>query len=271
MTISPVITTIYNAIFKTKTRKAWDDFAQVKIDEYRKKGVSELDAKSELRYYNLLLADYAELLGRKNFSGFKVLEPGSGMGLLTIFMAKYGAKGWVLDRSEKWIAYAKILGRLMKKQGSFEGQMKYLTIDFLDEKFLNKHFGFFDIVHNEGVIEHGTIGFATNFVKKMAVVTKEEGKVIVAVPNFFSPDAIAIFGSYRKMDEIYYNRRMLKKVLINAGLYDVKVITSAYSFPHWLYPSLNNISPGTEKIFGRMGFGFLHIGIGTKRRRTPKR
>ena len=108
----------------------------------------------------------------------KILEAGSGTGRFCIeFAKKYPDSKIVgIDSSPSAVSLA-------KKGAKLRGikNVRFIKADIFKLPFPNNYF---DVVFNEGVIEH-----FHNFedaLDEMIRVTKKHGKVIVAVPNWFS-------------------------------------------------------------------------------------
>ncbi len=106
--------------------------------------------------------------------GRKVLEPGSGHGLVSLGLAKRGAEVSLLDISGPALT-------LSKACFMFEGfhpetfEASILEMPMEDDTY--------DVTWNAGVIEHFDEADQVRAVSEMLRVTRPEGKVIVMVPS----------------------------------------------------------------------------------------
>lgn len=96
---------------------------------------------------------------------------------------------------------------------------------------------------------------------------KENGYVIVAVPNFFSPDLIHLWSKYGKGNEVFYSKGKMRSLLTNSGLLDVQVATSSFCYPSFMPSSITKFESVESFLGEHMGLGFLVIGSGRKFRR----
>ena len=268
---SVFFTNLANKVFGAEEpHNLWSKMGVEKLEEYSRTGKTDLDSKSLKVYYSSMLYEINRLIGINlsngtagKLGGMKVLEAGCGTGLLTIEMAAHGARGCLMDEDQPWHKYSKILGEKARERPGFAGDLTYVNSNMFDPEFLRQNERAFDVVHNEGVIEHYTPQNAVGMVEHMSLLAKRGGHVIVGVPNFLSPNMFALWLKNGKLDEIYYDERMLRYVLEGAGLRNVKVVTSELAFPHWLSPRLAKPLSRLEKFVGReLRFGFLHLGVG---------
>jgi len=251
---------IFNARNEIEEEQFWKKIYKTKL-ELSKKGITDLEDWLEMRYYNKLIKLVKEELNIDTFHGLKILELGSGSGLLSLLMAKEGASVILVDKLKEATEYSSILLSKLKVN-RFEGRVKIINSDMFS---LNLSLNNFDIVHNYGVIEHFSYNKIIKIVRLMKNYSKKEGFVIISVPNYFSPDTIFLWRKYRKGTEKYYSKSELKRLLEKIGLKKIKVITSTsvypYFFPRWFVEKTNFI----ENFLGKkIGLGFLHIGVGKK-------
>lgn len=120
---------------------------------------------------------------------------------------------------------------------------------------------YFDLVFNEGVIEHYRLNDSPNYIdalKEMIRVTKKGGKVIVAVPNWYNfPHTLYkwILGKLHKNFIYGYEKSFksseLSNLFLSAGLSQIDI--------SGFYPS-----HGFYRLSGkRLGKGFYWLGRGS--------
>lgn len=125
----------------------------------------------------------------KNFKNFithkdtLILETGFGTGRLCCLLAKEYPKARIIgiDTSSDSFKVAQKVKNFLKIKNVFFKKGNLFTIPFKNDLF--------DVVFNEGVIEHFPLNNENNYnnaIKEMIRVTKEEGKIIVAVPNWYN-------------------------------------------------------------------------------------
>lgn len=251
-----MINLIFNIIFQKHENDIafWRQLWSRKIELFNKTGMTDWDSFSSQRYYQILLSDLTTYLDFDS-KNKKVLEMGAGTGILSLLMAAKGAEVYLVDILPEAIVYMKILENKLKKElPFFLGSVKYITKDF--NSLTNKDFPYhyFDLVHNMGVIEEYSSDEVVIILSKMRKYTHSKGITLVGVPNFFNPYLIKIWSKYGKGNEIFYTKRLLRKVLLKAGLVNVKVINSSYVYPFKRFTKL-------ERWLGRHGLGFLKIAI----------
>jgi SAM-dependent methyltransferase len=105
--------------------------------------------------------------------GKKVLEEGSGTGLVSLDLAGHGATVFVLDKSGEALAFS---GRDFAKAGvdHLASQASIVDLPFADDSF--------DVTWSGGVIEHFKKDEQTKILKEMLRVTRPEGTVVVIAP-----------------------------------------------------------------------------------------
>lgn len=117
---------------------------------------------------------------------------------------------------------------------------------------------YFDIVFNEGVIEHYNMDSRPNYVDavcEMIRVTKEEGKIIVAVPDWFNFPHTLYKWALKKLNKkfIYgyeksFKHSELVKLFSELGLKEIEI--SGFYPSHGFY----RLSGGSfHKIFYHLG------------------
>ena len=251
-------------IMYKRRKMSFEKLAEIKLYKaHYQHQIDELDDIYEVRYYYSLLNDFKSLLKIRKFDRYKILEIGCGSGMLSILMAKEGANVWLIDKDEKWLEYSRLIVNSIKE--NILGNIYYIKADILNnDTFLSDYNSYFDIVHSEGLIEHYPYDVAVEILKNMKKLSVPRGKVIVGVPNFFSPDCIYLFTKYGMIGELYYSRKMLKKIMMKAGFFDVQMVSSSYIFPSIIYKHQENpLFKLSEKILKRFELGFLHLGLGT--------
>lgn len=251
-----MINLIFNFLFQKHKDDLvfWKQLWKTKIELYKRTGKTDWDNYSSRRYYKMLLEDIENEVGIE-IKNKKILEMGAGSGLLSLLMAAKGAEVYLVDILPEAIEYMKILERRLRDLlPIFSGSVKFIISDFNKISKKDVPYAYFDLVHNAGVIEECNIDKAVSIVVQMKNYVKQDGNIIVAVPNFFNPYLIKIWLQYGKGTEIFYTKFRLKEVLFKAGYSNIKVFISSY-----IYPFKKNTK--LEYLFGRWGFGFLKIAI----------
>lgn len=268
-TMESFINFIYNHLFHAridnkKEGQFFENFIQTKIKKMKQERESDLDDFIEKRYYKKLLRQIKNLLDIESFKGYKILEMGSGTGLLSLYMGREGAEVTLLDSSKSALIYSSMLYQAMKRTDKFSGKVKFVHRSFLSQSFLLDEK--FDIVHNSGVIEHYNFTTAINIVKKMQEKVKNNGYVIVCVPNYFCPNLIFTWLKYQKGTEQFYGKNRLKEIIEKAYLDFEKVETSTFVYPDWVPRFIIKKFQKLEDFLGKVfNMGFLYIGIGKKK------
>jgi SAM-dependent methyltransferase len=105
--------------------------------------------------------------------GKRILETGSGSGLVSLELAKRGADIYLLDLYAEALSYSSsAFGR--EGQSGTSVQASILDMPFTDS--------YFDITWSGGVIEHFEAPDQVRILDEMLRVTRPEGKVIVIAP-----------------------------------------------------------------------------------------
>jgi SAM-dependent methyltransferase len=103
-----------------------------------------------------------------------ILEPGSGTGLISLELAKRGARVFLLDLSPEAVNFSRdVFAR--EKAGQDSVQASILDLPFKDDAF--------DITWNGGVVEHFEKDQQIQILKEMLRVTKPGGIAIIIVPS----------------------------------------------------------------------------------------
>jgi SAM-dependent methyltransferase len=106
--------------------------------------------------------------------GKRILEVGSGSGLVSLALAKRGAAVTLCDISPEAVRFSKaVFARAGTSETTVQGSM--LALPFEDDAF--------DVTWNAGVIEHFHEQDQIRGVREMLRVTRPNGRVIVAVPS----------------------------------------------------------------------------------------
>lgn len=267
--IDSFINFIYDHLFQARFNNReeayfFENFIQEKIKKMNHKEESDLNDFIEKRYYQKLLMQTKNLLSINSFKGYKILELGSGTGLLSLYMAKEGAEVTLLDSSESALTYSSMLYREMRAINTFLGKVRFVNKSFLSSNFLlDKDF---DIVHNSGVIEHYDFNTAVNIVKKMKEKAKTNGYVIVCVPNYFCPNLIFTWLKYKKGTERFYSKKKLEEIIKQANLELKEIKSSTFVYPDWTPRLVVKNFQKLENFLGEsLNMGFLYIGVSKKK------
>jgi 2-polyprenyl-3-methyl-5-hydroxy-6-metoxy-1,4-benzoquinol methylase len=106
--------------------------------------------------------------------GKRILEPGSGTGLVSLELARRGADVTLFDLSPEAVRLSKgLFQRQQTRETTVQGTI--LSLPFRDNTF--------DVTWNGGVIEHFEKPDQVEILREMLRVTKPDGKVIVIVPS----------------------------------------------------------------------------------------
>jgi len=247
-----VIDKIYDYIFNAKSRheewKNWHDrttesIKKIKNDNEKPKELSDPDEK---RYY-ALLGNFIVNNIPKNTK--KIIEIGSGSGTLSVLLKERFPKSkvYLLDNSEVAIEYSRLIN---KEAVLILGNATSIPLKCNS----------FDFAYSVGLIEHFDDYTINKMLRETNRILKEGGYFYLAVPNFFSPDIISIWGKNGKGSEKYISKNRLKKYAEDAGFKVVRVGYSDYVnnfFTRHPYPKI-------EKIIGINGFGFLNYVLSRK-------
>jgi ubiquinone/menaquinone biosynthesis C-methylase UbiE len=106
--------------------------------------------------------------------GKRILEEGSGTGLVSLDLARSGSTIFLLDKSEEALALSRI------NFGRAGADFLAVQASILDLPFGNESF---DIVWSGGVIEHFKEEEQVRILKEMLRVSTPEGRVIVIAPS----------------------------------------------------------------------------------------
>lgn len=173
---------------------------------------------------------FVRILKRKAglIPGLSLLDAGCATGQLGLSAAVYGgARVTLLDYSEEALNFAMMVAQELQSRG------KNLTVTFvrgnLESLDLQEEF---DIVTNEGVIEHWfTFEERLHVLGEMVKVTKPGGRVIVWVPNIHNPLYRRWIQGHAEVPERAFSIDELKTLFTAAGLRGVDI------FPDRAYQS----------------------------------
>lgn len=148
----------------------------------------------------------------------EILEAGCGEGIISARLAKKGYKVTLLDISKQALHEAK---NNIKK---FTGKNNSKNVNYVEGDIFKLPFdkNKFDIVWNQGVLEHFTE--PEKAIEQMYRVTKPMGRVAVLVPYIYSPlhlyDILLRKLNLERFwpfeDQIFYSKKLLAKQLNNA-------------------------------------------------------
>ncbi|HVP58122.1 MAG TPA: methyltransferase domain-containing protein [bacterium] len=106
--------------------------------------------------------------------GKRILEVGSGTGLVSLALAKRGAAVTLCDISPEAVRFSKaVFARAGVSETTIQGSMLDLPLE-------NDSF---DVTWNAGVVEHFEEADQIKGVTEMLRVTRPEGRVVIAVPS----------------------------------------------------------------------------------------
>ncbi|ACL75412.1 class I SAM-dependent methyltransferase [Ruminiclostridium cellulolyticum] len=235
----------------------WNRLWQKSIDYYKEKGIPEEIESLWWKYlYDEMLEHYIELLGTINNK--TICELGCGSGYSSIMMATKGAKVTLVDYAPLSSVYSKHICQYMNIDTD---KINFITDDAFSKDL---DIGQFDVVWNCGVIEHYKWDEAVELIKIMAKHATKGGKVMVTLPNLLSPEFIYLTVTVGKGSEKYYSYRMLKKIMQEAGLSNVKVQAINYWLPSNMSASFSNKLREVKFFRHFKGLCWLFTGIGEK-------
>lgn len=147
---------------------------------------------------NIPQQEFAEYLNNiiKNWEYDSCIEVGCEMAT-TSFLLNCKRK-YLLDFNEHIIDLLKLVG----KEKGFEDTVP-VHGDMFHMPFEN---GMFDMSFNAGVIEHYSYEYVIEALKEMARVTKDDGRIVVAVPNHFSYVYRLAYLIGKKLDDLNIKR-----------------------------------------------------------------
>ena len=233
----------------------WDRHWEKSITYFKKHG-SPLEIK-ELWWKNLydeMTLHYSKLLN--GLENKYICELGCGSGYSSLLMAKQGAKVTLVDFSLKAKSYSKMLIDYLNIPNE---NINFITVDIFNMKN-NK---IYDVVWNCGVIEHCGWNDAVNMIKKMKSNVKPGGSVIVTLPNLLSPQLLYKMIEEGKGSENYFSHRLLRKLMIEAGLCNVRTEAINYWVPSFLHSDYANKARNMNicKYFKSLAWLFSGIGM----------
>ena len=184
-------------------------------DKYYKKDKTSVNIIEKINksYFSVVFEHYFEQYAPK-IKNTKILEAACGSGLMSSRLSKKGANTYLLDFSTYALKDAN--KNFKNKNQVFLGtKADIMNMPFKDNSF--------DIVWNQGVIEH--FDNPDKIVKEMLRVTKKEGIVIIFVPAYLSPLHIIynILLATKTINlwpfdlQTFFKTKELKKIAKNMG------------------------------------------------------
>ncbi|RLG21347.1 hypothetical protein DRN74_02170 [Candidatus Micrarchaeota archaeon] len=204
----------------------------------------------------------------------KVIEAGCGPGKLSVAFALLGYDVTAMDYNEQMLRNAEHLKDMAEKL--FNKKLRFTTLKD-DLERLKIRSGTYDIVFNEGVVEHWLKKEdRINVIKEMVRITKRKGVVSITVPNGGHPLMRLWYKrakSYTNAPPMtFYTSKKLRKEMEMAGLVDIEtdgisIGRSIGQWPDWFI--LKKLGAGLDKIIPsnkalRERFGVSIYGIGRK-------
>lgn len=234
----------------------WDRHWDRQREDFRQHGVP-LETRDAWwkNLYDEMADHYEHALD--GVAGKRICELGAGSGFASLLLAKRGATITLVDFSPNSHAYAKELASyysVPRERVAFQLQDMLSAAVPTDRA---------DVVWNCGVIEHYAWPDAVRMVRTMAAHAKPGGTVMVTLPNLLSPELIYRMCAEGKGTEIFFSHRMLRRLMEEAGLQNVRVAPINYWVPSFLPHAWANRM--RRSSFGRRlaGLCWLFNGIGT--------
>jgi 2-polyprenyl-6-hydroxyphenyl methylase / 3-demethylubiquinone-9 3-methyltransferase len=240
------------------------------IEKDPKKFIKKYNSKYQTLYYRKKLQEVLKLIDF-SLKGKKVLDIGCCGGYLSLILSKKGAIVTGIDSSKYAINAAEYNAKINKINNCQFINENFNKIE-LSEKY--------DLIIAKDVIEH--IQEDEKFLKKISLLLKENGKLIITTQNSFSFNYI-FEGMIRKIlgqkkwigwDSTHvrwYNFLKLQKKFEKANL-KIKNYSGSYFFPYQIIKLITKKEPknksytligdyfGNKKPFNVMGWSISAIG-----------
>jgi 2-polyprenyl-3-methyl-5-hydroxy-6-metoxy-1,4-benzoquinol methylase len=228
----------------------WNFYWKDRIDYISKKGIPwEFNGKWQNNLYFKQLQAFNALSG--DVKNKKILEAGSGSGLISIQQVERGAEVYLTDITTSSLNYAKAIHSYLK----IENPIHPYCSDSFNLCFDDNSF---DIVWNNGVIEH--YDNPDKMISEMKRVVKPNGKIILAVPNLLNPEMLYITFKRGRGTERYYTQSSLKNLMLFSNLDDVKSKSACSVIPSFLPEWTQNYLRKYENKFPSLGLLFYVSG-----------
>ena len=203
-----------------------------------------------------------------------LLDAGCASGQLGFAAAVYGGcHVTLMDYSQEALRFAQAVERELRKRG------KQLKVAFMQDNLESLSIvDEFDIVANEGVLEHWlSWEERLHVLNQMVKITKPGGTVVIWVPNVHNSLYQQWIKTNIEVPERAFSMEELRKLFISVGLEAVRVlpVTAYKSFVH--YTSLSNVkwlagilwlmeSALPERVLRPylVRFGYELVGMGSK-------
>jgi len=166
-----------------------------------------------------------------------ILEAGCGTGRLCCLLAK--------NFPDSKVTGIDVSPNSRKIANSLKEYLKILNVSFEIENLFQISYpnDYFDVVFNEGVIEHYSFNNKPNYIdaaREMIRVTKKGGKIIIAVPNWYNfPHTLHKWALNKLGKRLIYGYEKsfkyleLKKIFSDLGLEEIEV--SGFYLSHGFY------------------------------------
>lgn len=153
--------------------------------------------------------------------GLKILEPGSGTGVITTHLSYSGADVHLLDISENALQLSKIIP-------CYRNNRKLIRASMFDMPFTDNTF---DVLWNEGVLEHFSEEQQVAALREYTRVLKKGGLMVLVVPKDGAPFYLAGANRAREAGIWRYGYEKPMSTLKNLAIQvrDLKVLKE-YSF-----------------------------------------
>ena len=166
--------------------------------------LEEIKLKKDLKHYvDYKIKNKKKLIKliKKYAKNKKILEAGSGTGIISTYMASIGFDVTELDIDDKILGLAKDISKNYIKKG----RPKFIKKDLFKMNFKKNEF---DVIFSNGVLEH----FSDEEIKKILSLELEQAKyVIVGIPTRFFTEKEAMHGDERYL-KIKYWIKLFKEV-----------------------------------------------------------
>lgn len=230
----------------------WDKIFQTHNLSYKFKSLEEIKQTVEGEKTGNLIKRMLEYSGIKPPG--KVLEVGFGSGKRSLAFAMLGFDVTAIDYSDYIIAN---INQALKLGAEYFGNIR-LKIVKNDAINLSFNRNYFDLVFNEGVVEHWLERKdRLKVIREMYRVTKYNGTVCITVPNgkhfldwWWD---LTKYPGFTHLPMFHYGYKELKKEMENVGLKDVRIFgfeKGPWSFiNHWpRHIILRYIAGGLRRI-----------------------
>lgn len=182
-----------------KQRKSWNTIYRDRLQSILPE---ELTDTWWIEVYNQI-QEYLKTVFR-DFTGKRILECGCGTGNSSLRLERHGAEVYLSDIARNAIACSTRVAAYYCCINTHCVLAENCFLPFNNETF--------DLTWNVGVIEHYPFKALLRMALEMMRVTKENGRIILGIPNPLCMQMMFYRGISSHADEKFYSSRTLKKI-----------------------------------------------------------